>query len=95
VNAIPKLQPIPVVPLQKPTYGRWDLVRTNDPAAWVRANRELLQGWYNDLARYTDERELDPFDGFCLAQFDVERAHFEELRTDARLDHDYVDREDA
>lgn len=70
-------------PLQRPRYGRWDLVRANDMAAWVRANRELLQGWYNDLSAI-ETQECD-FDTFAAIQFDIERSHLEELRADWSL----------
>lgn len=88
------LKPIEVRPLKRPTYQRWDLVRQNDIDAWIRANREALQGWYNDCEQYTDDPGAEPFEEFAKTQFELERSHFEELRADAKLDHDYVDRED-
>lgn len=87
------LKPLGVKPLQRPNYKRWDLVRTNDRDAWVRENRELLMGWYNDTNAYAEMPE--DFAAFAEIQFDLERAHFEELRADARLDHDYIDREEG
>jgi hypothetical protein len=90
MNALPKLH---ARVLQKPSYGRWDLVRQNDMTAWIAANREALMAWYDDTNAYLDGHP-EPFAVFAADQFDFERMHFEELRADAKLDHDYVDRSD-
>lgn len=89
MNAL--LKPV-VRPLIRPTYRRWDLVRTHEKHAWIRENRELLMGWYNDTARYADE--MEPFDSFAGGQFDVERAEYEQLKADAAGYDDYLTRED-
>lgn len=94
MNALVKLQALSIEPLKKPKYIRWDLVRQNDPQAWVRENAVLLRAWWNDLNTWAGEEPEDSFDVFCLCQFDIERSFFEELREDAKLDHDYIDRED-
>ena len=86
------LKPITVRALQKPAYGRWDLVRANDMAAWIAANREALLAWYNDTNQYTDGPP-EPFAVFAADQFDAEYAHFEELRNDAKLNRHYREEE--
>jgi hypothetical protein len=90
VNAL--LKPIAVRPLLRPTYVRWDLVRTNDFDAWKLANRELLMGWYNDTAQFADEAE--PFESFARGQFDIERNQYEQLKADDVGYDDYLTQED-
>lgn len=91
MNAL--LKPLLIRPLVRPTYGRWDLVRSNERDAWTRENRELLQGWYNDTAPYADTAES--FESFARGQFDIERNQYEQLRADDVGYDDYLTREDA
>lgn len=74
--------------IKKPVYIRWDLVQSNDRAAWIRANRESLMAWYNDTAPYADP--LETFENFAQTQFAFERDQFEQLKDDAVGYDDYV-----
>jgi hypothetical protein len=95
MSALPKLQPVTVRAITKPVYGRWELLRTNEQDAWIAANKEALQAWYNDLSAVVEPRQMPhTFEDFSREQFERERDFFEQLREDAKLDHDYVDRED-
>lgn len=89
MNAL--LRPLTVRALVKPNYVRWDLIRTNERDAWVRANKEALSAWYADTAPFASMPQN--FEVFATEQFAFERDHFEQLRDDARLDHDYIDSE--
>lgn len=80
---------------QRPTYRRWDLVKLRERNQWIEANRDLLTRWYRETGTYADHDDGQvAFAVFADIQFDIEHAHFEELREDAKLDHNYVDRED-
>jgi hypothetical protein len=87
-----RLKPILVRPLLRPTYVRWDLVRTNDCDAWIRENRLLLMAWHSDTAQFADAAE--PFESFARGQFDIERNQYEQLKADDVGYDDYLTQED-
>lgn len=69
MNAV--LKPITVMPLQRPTYVKSELL--GHEREWIEANKALLRSWWNQLAGQSEEPLLDSdFDAFCGAQHDMQ-----------------------
>lgn len=79
------LKPIPA-PLERPSYGGYWLVRRNDKEAWIVLNADLLAQWYFQLGATLDDLCVEGLDTFCDAQWDIERAKYEEMKADGRYD---------
>ena len=80
------LKPIEQTPLQKPAYTGYWLVRQNRRDDWVELNAPQLARWYFQCGATLDDLTAESLDTFADAQFDMERAKFEEMKADGKYD---------
>lgn len=81
------LKPIPRA-IERPAYRGWNLVRQNEQVAWVRLNYDLIAGWFAACGATLDDCTTETMDSFAEAQWDIQRAQYEELRSERDYEYD-------
>lgn len=85
------LQPITARAVTRPSYLHWNLVQANEKDGWIRANWEAIRTRFRSYGEIVaDDCTLGQY---ADVQWDIQRAHLEELRDDAKRDDPYI-RED-
>lgn len=82
------LKPITARAVGRPSFLHWNLVQANEKDAWKTANWEAIRTRFRSYGEIVaDDCTLGEY---ADVQWDMQRAHLEELRDDAKCDDPYV-----